>query len=225
MPIQKKVNKDFFKKWTCEMAYILGFFAADGYITYKNGKGAFWCIDISDKIHLEKIKKIIQSEHKISTRYRKKFNKYTYRLQIGSVYMCNDLRKLGFLERKTKNLSIPNVPHKYFRHFVRGYFDGDGHVWSGEINKGRNLRSLSIQTVFTSASIVFLENLRSKLEQFGINRGLIIKSKGNYFRLAYSINGSLNLYNFMYNHTDSKNPSIFLDRKKKVFERFIKLRS
>jgi len=39
MPIPKTKNEDFFKNWTQEMAYVLGFFTADGNMI-KNNKGA-----------------------------------------------------------------------------------------------------------------------------------------------------------------------------------------
>ena len=52
------------------MAYVLGFFAADGYMTVNKRGGHFWCIDIADRKHIEKIKKVIQSNHKISIRER-----------------------------------------------------------------------------------------------------------------------------------------------------------
>jgi len=39
MPIYKTKNENFFKKWTPEMAYVLGFFAADGSMV-KNKRGA-----------------------------------------------------------------------------------------------------------------------------------------------------------------------------------------
>ena len=114
MPVYKSVNKDFFKIWTREMAYVLGFFSADGYITINKRGGQFWCIQITDKKLLERIKKAIKSEHKISARPRSRNESALYRLQIGSIEMCNDLRKLGFSERKTKSLAVPNVPDKYF---------------------------------------------------------------------------------------------------------------
>ena len=79
------------------MAYVLGFFAADGYMTVNKRGGQFWCIQITDKKLLESIKKVIGSEHKISIRLPSKAHEKTiYRIQIGSMEMCNDLRMLGF---------------------------------------------------------------------------------------------------------------------------------
>jgi hypothetical protein len=203
------------------MAYVLGFFAADGYITVNKRGGQFWCLDIVDKKILEKIKKKINSNHKISTRKRKRDKYTTYRLQIGSVEMCEDLRFLGFYERKTKNLSIPNIPQKYFSDFVRGYFDGDGNVWVGYIHKKRKIKTLSIQTVFTSCSKEFLEELRVRLEINKVKKGRIRKGKGSYYRLVYSVINSFNLYNFMYNDKSAKN-KLYLARKKIIFDKYIK---
>jgi hypothetical protein len=39
MPIHKEINHDFFKLWTPGMAYVLGFFSADGSMI-KNKRGA-----------------------------------------------------------------------------------------------------------------------------------------------------------------------------------------
>ncbi len=225
MPIAKKINKNFFKKWSREMAYVLGFFAADGYITTSKNGGQFWCLHINDKDLLEKIRATIGSEHKISLRTKKGIKNISYRLQIGSIEMCNDLRKLGFLERKTKNLAVPNVPQKFLAPFVRGYFDGDGHVWVGYVNKGRSVKSWTIQTGFTSASRDFLQVLKDRLSQVGIIGGFLKKGKGDFYRLNYSVYSSLNLHDFMYNHRDSMDSGLFLYRKKAIFDRFIKMRS
>jgi len=223
MPIFKYVNKKFFEKWTTQMAYVLGFFAADGYITVNQRGGQFWCIQITDKKLLESIKKAIKSEHKISLRVSKKKNeKNLCRLQIGSIKMCDDLRNLGFNEKKTKSLAVPNIPEKYFSDFVRGYFDGDGHVWVGNIHKERKTKTLVINTGFTSCSKVFLETLNKRIELFGVSKGVIRRGSGNSFRLTLSIGGSLNLYGFMYNGMDTS--SLFLKRKKDVFEKYMRLR-
>ena len=204
------------------MAYVLGFFAADGYITVNKRGGQFWCIQITDKGLLEKIRKVIGSEHKISKRPVYGDNKNIYRLQIGSIEMCEDLRKLGFRERKTKNMAIPNIPSIFFSDFVRGYFDGDGNVWVGYVHKERKNKLLAIRTVFTSCSGNFLRRLKNNLEARDIFKGVFRKGNGNYYRLTYSIYSSLKLYDFMYNHVIVK--SLFLERKKKVFDNFIRMR-
>ena len=136
--------------------------------------------------------------------------------------MCDDLRKLGYNERKTKSLIVPNIPDYYFSDFVRGYFDGDGHVWVGLMNKGRKTNHVAIQTVFTSCSVRFLDSIREKLASQGIIKGIVRKGQGNYYRLTYSINNSLKLYDFMYN--DLGTSKLFLQRKKGVFEKFKKMR-
>ena len=223
MPISKHINKDFFKTWSPDMAYVLGFFAADGYITFNQRKGQFWSIQITDKELLEEIKKVLKSEHKIGVRVGKKPNKSTaYRLQIGSVEMCEDLKKLGMTERKTKNLAIPCIPDKLLPDFIRGYFDGDGNVWIGYLNKHRENPTLGLQTAFTSSSNNFLNFLLQKLRKLGIERGGVYEIKNTYSRLQLSTADSLKLYNFMYNRLGPSN--LFLKRKKDVFERYIKMR-
>lgn len=221
MPIYKSVDKSFFKKWTKDVAYILGFFSADGYMTTNNRGAEFLCFEITDRKLLETIKQTLASEHKITR--RRSFGKNTYRLQIGSIEMCSDLRKLGLREGKTKNLQMPDVPVNLVNDFVRGYFDGDGNIWHGEIHKDRKRSMMVIRVVFTSCSKGFLESLKSKLADFNVEKGVISKGKGQYYRLTYSVVNSLKLYDFMYNTLGTS--KLFLQRKKGVFERFIKMRS
>lgn len=225
MPMHRAINKNFFKKWTSEMAYIVGFFAADGYMSFNKRGAHFWNIQITDRDILEGIKKAVQSEHKISVRNRRKTNEQTmYRLQIGSKEMCNDLLKLGFTPNKTKSLTVPHVPRKYFAHFVRGYFDGDGNVWLGYVHKDRKSRLFTIRTVFTSCSYEFLDAIREQLESFNIHKGVLSKGKENYYRLTYSVNNSLKLGDFMYNHKIPVPEGLFLEKKRKRFREFVKLR-
>ncbi len=210
------------------MAYVLGFFAADGYITVNRRGGQFWSIQIVNKELLENIKKVVGSEHKISTikrmkKFSGKVSVYTiYRLQVGSIEMCDDLRRLGMRENKTKSLAVPNVPNKYFHDFVRGYFDGDGNVWKGLLHKKRKKRTLAIFTMFTSCSFKFLHALQLKLKTHGLLGGSIYKAKENYCRLLFSLRDSMKLYDFMYNKLENKP---FLSRKKVVFEKYVVLKN
>ncbi len=210
----KKINKDFFKTWSGDMAYILGFFAADGYMTVNKRGGQFWCFDIKDLTLLKGIKAAIESDHKISTRYRRERKSISFRLQIGSIEMCDDLRKLGFGPNKTLRLWMPNIPNEYFGDFVRGYFDGDGCVWTGYIHKSRRVWSQTISIMFTSCSNEFLLALKNRLEMFGIEKGVLSRRNPNYSRLVYSVRNSLKIYDFMYNRPCN----LFLFRKKVIFD-------
>lgn len=224
MPAKITVNDRFFERWSDNMAYVCGFFAADGYLTLKKSGQKYWCIKITDKSLVYRIRRAVGSRHKIGVVPGDGRKQNQYRLQIGSSEMCNDLESIGFRDNKTKSMALPNVPIKYLPHFVRGYFDGDGNVWVGYVHKNRKRPLFVIQTTFTSCSFDFLSLLRQTLsEEIGVT-GSLIKGKSGYFRLSYSINGSLKLRNFMYNHGQYEKSGLFLKRKKVVFDRFIRLR-
>jgi hypothetical protein len=138
--------------------------------------------------------------------------------------MCGDLRRLGFSDKKARSMSVPNIPKKFFSDFTRGYFDGDGNIWMGNVHKERFTMLLVLRSVFTSCSVGFLSVLKSRLEDWGIEKGVIIKAKGDYYRLSYSTYNALKLYDFMYNHGGNLSGGLFLSRKKKVFERYMKMR-
>lgn len=114
------------------MAYVLGFFAADGSML-RNKRGAhfikFWS---TDKELVDNIKHFVGAEHKISVRKRGNGWKTAYRLQLGSKDMFKDLISRGMTPAKSKKIKLPKVPNRYLPHFVRGYFDGDGCVHFGK---------------------------------------------------------------------------------------------
>jgi len=217
--MKKEVNKNFFKKWNYEMAYTLGFLYADGSITLKNNSG-YLSFYSSDKDLLDFIKLSMNSDHKISKRSSKSGN--VYRIQIGDKNIIKDLAKIGLKQNKTKRMKIPNIPAKYISNFILGFFDGDGNVWTGYINKKRKNPTYVIQVSFTSASYLFLKDLHIILTKLGINGGFIspVKDK-NCSRLILSINDSLQIYKIMYNTTYTP---FYLKRKKVVFDRFINMR-
>ena len=216
----RKINKAFFKIWTPTMAYVLGFIYADGNIIYTKRCTWFWSLQITDQDILEEIKKALDSSHIISKKKKIYNQKQTYRLQVGSKEMCEDLIRLGVTERKSKTILLPEIPKKYFPDFLRGYFDGDGGVWVGFKNKHRKHKVHAIATAFTSGSKEFLISLKDILKKYGLVGGsLVQKERG--FDLKYSINDSSILYKIMYN----TKCSLFLKRKKDKFESYINLRS
>jgi intein-encoded DNA endonuclease-like protein len=217
VPIYKKIDKDFFKKWSYDMAYVLGFLFADGNII-KNKRGAhFISFYSADLVLLKSIKKILKSEHKITK--RKSINLHNYSIQIGSKEMYLDLITLGLQEKKTHRMKLPEMKKEYFAHFLRGYFDGDGNVWVGEIHKERKTTHQTIRTSFTSCSFEFLKSLQDYISKLTSHSGSLVKGSGNYYRLTYSSQGSFNLYKIMYNNSQSP---LFLKRKRVIFAKYFK---
>lgn len=204
------------------MAYILGFFAADGCMI-KNNRGAHFIeFHITDKDILEKIRTALKSSHKISKRERNFKWKPVYRLQIGSKKMFEDLTLLGISPAKSKTLKLPLIPDEYLKDFVRGYFDGDGNVYANKYKrKGRNKLSITLLSGFTCGSKDFLKSLHEKLAGAANLSGGTLFNRDGYYRLYYSVNDSCKLYKFMYN-TES---NLFLPRKKNIFEKFFKERN
>lgn len=215
MPIKKSLNTNFFKKWTHEMSYVLGFFAADGSMLKNNRGACFIEFKICDLDILKNIKKVLSSEHKISyiVPKNKKWQN-TYRLQIGSKEIFKDLEKIGFTQAKTKNLTFPSIPKEYLGDFIRGYFDGDGCVSYGFYSiKNRKNKRFIFSSRFTCADKNFLDILKSKMSD-KLKGGFIVKKERGY-ELVYSHKDSLALFDILYNNVPR---CLFLDRKYKKFK-------
>jgi len=207
------------------MAYVLGFFAADGNMVNGLRGNRYISFHSTDKSLLFAIRKVIDSEHKIAVHKRPKSVrsenwKTAYQIQIGSKEMFGDLLKRGMKPNKTATLTFPKVPTKYLPDFVRGYFDGDGYVHYG-IYKRRDRKAGSFQKIlfsgFVTGSKHFFPMLHQYLKKEADIRGGSLHFSNRAWRLSFSNFDSLRLYEYMYN--DSAN-SLFLDRKKIVFERF-----
>lgn len=198
MPIFKKVNHDFFKKWSPEMSYVLGFFAVDGNMLKNNRDAHFIEFTSTDREIIEKIKDVLDAEQKISNRKRGINWKTEYRIQIGSKQIFNDLLKLGLTPKKSKKIKLPNISDKYFGDFLRGYFDGDGSVGYYKYKKrGRSKTTNILILRFISGSLIFLKDLKFKLTELIGTKGSLYIKDGN-GQLIYSINDSKRLFNFMY---------------------------
>ena len=118
------------------MAYVLGFFVADGCITIsKNRENNPYTFNITsvDLEHLYNIKKVLNSDYKVGKKSNGRGN-VAYQISIRNSVLAQDLMDLGIFPRKTYNLKPVKVPQKYFADFVRGFFDGDGSVYIYHVN-------------------------------------------------------------------------------------------
>lgn len=206
------INVDFFKTWSEEMAYVLGYFSADGGMFINSGGSKYIQFVSTDYSLLEKVRNAMDSKHKIYL--RKKYEntwKDVYYLEIGSKEIYQDLLNLGFMPKKENRMELPHIPKEYFNHFIRGYFDGDGCVSYGFYKrKNRNTKSFLVMTRFISSSRQFLEDMSKKLSVYTeMSHGSMTKYPG-YYNLIYSKNDSIKLFNYMYKNTKN---SLFLERK------------
>lgn len=153
------LNESFFEKIdTEEKAYFLGFLYADGYLNYKH-KILGISLQERDKDILEKLRIIIGSSKPLV--FREWISKHptwqnSYVLEVYGIKICEDVIKLGCVPKKSLILQFPTenqVPNHLLRHFVRGYFDGDGSIGN---------------TTHIVSSMMFLNSLQNLLNKMGI---------------------------------------------------------
>ena len=216
-----KANSNFFKYWSNDMAYILGFIVADGcLVEHKNGYNTLNITNKNSEI-LKNILAVMDSGHKISIKHRGGTPNLAYfQIQIRDKNIYSDLLKLGLTPRKSKTIRMPDVPSEFIGSFMRGCIDGDGSVsvWQDP----RWGRAWQIRTVFCSGSLDFLKDMQKRLcDEIGVTRGSIQYSAREY-RLCYSIADSVKLYNEIYQNIEYS--SLYFKYKKDKFERFKKIR-
>lgn len=201
-----------------EQAYWLGFMYADGYIS-KDYVGI--ALAIKDISHLEKFKLFIESNHNIKT-YKTKSNdlvkteNYYARILFKSSIMVKDLVNLGCIENKSLKLKFPSeelLPKKLVKHFLRGYFDGDGSLVLSE--NSINFKILGTAEFLRGIVSVLNENI----ESYDFKENLIRNSEDatkNSFYISYGgRNKTKEVMDWIYGES-----SIYLDRK---YKKYLKL--
>ena len=200
-----------------EKAYWLGFLYADGYIYERHNKnyGVTHHLELGlskdDTNHIHKFRYCIGCNKKPRDKtiiYKGKSYK-SCKIDIYSEDFCKDLMNKGVVPRKSLILTYPTtsvLPEKYNSSFIRGYFDGDGCVFS-KIDDGIYV----INFVGTKKFLTSMMEILNK--EIGMSK-VAIRSKGNAYQIAYSgYNNFVKMYNYMY-----KNSTVSLDRKRKKFQ-------
>ena len=223
MRFQRKynVNNSFFKIWTHEMAYILGFWFADGHIT-----GDIFCISqkTEDEYILEEMLDCMSSNYPIYKNGKQSC------FMIRSKEIVNSIKLLGGNECKSLTAKMPYIPSEYLPDFLRGLWDGDG-----SITKQFNRKSYS--TTLTSGSRQFVKQLQKELinnisgfkggsittsiskKGKKMPHGKMLKKDSIYYSLCLSTNDTKRLGKYMY----PLNCTIKLLRKATKFAKLTKI--
>lgn len=210
------VNSEYFKDInTEEKAYWLGFLYADGYVRMKYDRSGELKLKLGrkDKEHIELFKKCLESTHPIKDLESiVVVNEVVHKSDVSSVSIYNteivqDLYRHGCTNAKTFTIEFPELREDLIRHFIRGYFDGDGHVIMTD-----SKRCVGI----TSGSYDFLEALNNVIGDFlGFKFG-VYKSGDNCKVLQIFEKDRIHsMYKFLYNDS-----TIFLNRKKDRFDNY-----
>ena len=160
-------------EWSPELAYAVGLLASDGNLS-KDGRH----IDFTstDRELVETFKRCLGLITKIGTKKNGAGGKLAFRTQFGDVLFYRWLVKIGLHPNKSKTLGRLNIPRDLFFDFLRGYFDGDGTIYSYWDPRWHS--SFMFYSAFTSASKPFLEWLRDEIEILSGVRGRIEKASG-----------------------------------------------
>lgn len=215
--IKKKCNYNFFENIDTEAkAYFLGFLYADGAMTHNSMKLTLHSKDLHI---LQTFKKEIESEHQF-------INDRGYiRIQIGNLKLYQDLLDKGCGLRKSLTLTFPTeiqVPNYLIRHFIRGYFDGDGCITYG-INKKYKHLNWKFSIIATYPFNTKLQAILGKEIYSSFQNVKLYREKDN-DKLCYLTVGSSSdhliekIYNYLY-----KDSEFFLIRKKNKFEEILKI--
>lgn len=196
-------------------AYWLGFIYADGCVQYSEGETNSLAVEIkwSDKYLLEELAQDLASN--LQPREVKTNNdrhgwkpKHNAKIAFHSKKLCEDLIKYGAVPNKTYKLNkLPNIPKHLIRHFIRGYFDGDGTIYKDKscLNQPR--------TAFYG-TYDFVSSIQKCLtEEIGLKSKTVTKQKeANVSFISYGVRETNTLCEWMY-----KDATIFLTRKYEIF--------
>ncbi len=205
-------NESFFDKIdTEEKSYWLGFITADG--SLRHGKLSIQLAE-KDISHLYKFRKAVKSKGPIKKRQNIihgrvcKFARFT----LYSVKLCNALKDKGLTINKVFTVKpYDKIPNKLKRFYYLGLFDGDGAIYPH-----RCTRSWIMNLVGNKYMVEgFRKFIYSKIK---FNGG-VSKSKKSFEVRYHGILLTKSVAFLLY-----KNSNIYLNRKKKLADKLLKVK-
>ena len=179
---------------TQNKAYILGLLYADGYngINKSTVRIQLQYTDvellkqISREIESDKPLKYINCSSKVASNGF--ISKDMYQLEAFSSHMCHTLDAIGMHQNKSLILEFPRFENKSLaRHFIRGYYDGDGSFTYSNANSAKRFQGL---ITITSTESFCEECLTILRKEIGIGGGIYDASCHNGITKVITISGN-----------------------------------
>lgn len=207
-------------------AYWLGFIYADGYVqSTKNLSDTFGlALARGDREHIQKL----QCELGYTGPIHDYIQHSGYvdgceysRLTIRSNALCDSLRRAGVVNNKTLILKFPCediIPADLLRHFIRGYFDGDGCL-TYSIKKKDGLRKYAFKVCGTKEMVLGIENAFQLKRKHKLYQRHVTEK--NTYCLDIGGNDQVDtILKYMF-----ENASVYLDRKYQKYLSFLHYRN
>ena len=190
------IKEDYFSSIDNEMkAYYLGVMFADGWVTDDGVIG----LSMRDSDVVEGLRDAVESDYKVGRRGAQ------FELIMSSRIMVSDLSGYGCVPRKSWiSLKIPSLRDDLIRHFVRGYYDGDG---------GFRVRRSGQPVANIVGCKTLLDDISNVLEKATGRLALKPKPHASIWRLTYSGSKRVaGVLDWIY-----KDANMFMERKKKMY--------
>lgn len=227
----RRVRQTFFSKIDTELqAYLLGFHAADGCVDDSRNTFRVQLQEsdseliylFKDNIAPDARVFTIQPRELICNRTGKKYiSEAMFGVNIYCAHITDDLTKLGFGSNKTfLELHLPKIDDSLIRHFIRGYFDGDGSVIGTAIAPDPKHRKINwtfrTKAVFTSKTKSLLEEIQIWLKNNNITKSSICLTGRDCYVLSIPTSQMQKLFKLFY-----EDSNFYLKRKYEKFNHFV----
>ena len=198
---------------TEEQAYIAGLLFADGYVSRRQ---IGLRLKEVDKSLVKKIKDYFSTEITLQE------DSVSASFVISSETACSNIKQLGKV-KTGEHIKIPQMDKSLIRHFIRGYFDGDGTIFVC------NTKIKRFKANICCVTTDILNEIQKELQENGISCTINKENrKGKTMRVPEgTCICSFDMYRLFIRKKDSvekfyhylyDNCNIYMERKRKVFE-------
>lgn len=215
---KKNYNESYFEVIDSESkAYFLGFICADGCIINDDDRYRYKLnlkLHIKDMHIIEDFIKEINGEMNVWVNSKRDMCE----VSLSGKKIINDLIDKGIYPKKTFTVKYPIIDEKLERHFLRGYFDGDGCI---RINTDKRDGSKRGDLRIVGGSIDMLNKINEKMNflfNTNINKLYGPTNKDYKFIGWAGMTDIEKIYNGFYSETN-----LFLKRKKFIFDEVMEI--
>lgn len=215
------LDESFFESIETEcQAYWLGFLYADGFVGDEHYNNIV--LTSKDKEVVESFAKSIDFTGNIRQVNGSGYDSSAihYTINFSSTKMANDLRSLGLYPGKSTTMKgIPVLKEELYRHFIRGYFDGDGSIVTSNSCSYHNVAGKRKKYSYDRPCISmigtrpFLEEIEKKMPGNYKYTYVESRTKGMFYLVTHSIKNAKDVFHFFYDDA-----TYYLKRK---YEKFL----